>query len=522
MDPVLQSQAGGRRRRVGFALHAAALLAAWCFLPETLTSARYVLAGNAGRGVVERVLVLGFSAIVVSTAAAWVELRRRPSGAPAAAARKAFVALVAAWLWTVFPQQDLIVARPQPALAAAVAALVFSTASLAAALAPARLPRVRRALDLGLTSLAVALLALELGLQAASRLDASPLLARRRAQDDDSVLRALRLAPGTPHLGGRANSDGYVDEEFSAARTRPRRAVSIGDSFSIGVVPHLFHFTTVAEERLGDTEILNLGVPGIGPAQYRLLLESDGLALAPDLVLVQLFAGNDLEETSPAQPSAGWPWMQRGNVMLFLLAQRLQAILRERARSGIDAGELERRLGRELEAGLAERELERALPHLVDPTLEPPSYSPERFLGIESYRAKLLGSPSPAEYARLLEQLDVLLEVAGDVPLAFVILPDEFQVDDALWAEVTAAAGGAALERERFQRVVLEWARARGVPALDLLPELRAVPPWSDGRPHLFHLRDTHFNRRGNRAAGEALARFLGEILPASVEASVR
>ena len=103
-----------------------------------------------------------------------------------------------------------------------------------------------------------------------------------------------------------------------------------------------------------------------------------------------------------------------------------------------------------------------------------------------------------------------------------MILPDEFQVDDALWAEVQAADGAEPLERDRFQRIVCEWARERGVPALDLLPELRAVPPWSDGRPHLYHLRDTHFNRRGNRAAGEALARFLATFLPAPGQADAR
>lgn len=38
---------------------------------------------------------------------------------------------------------------------------------------------------------------------------------------------------------------------------------------------------------------------------------------------------------------------------------------------------------------------------------------------------------------------------------------------------------------------------------------LRAAPPWEDGRRHVYHLRDTHWNARGNRIAGEELARFL-------------
>ncbi|HVS18394.1 MAG TPA: hypothetical protein VMT18_07335, partial [Planctomycetota bacterium] len=254
--------------------------------------------------------------------------------------------------------------------------------------------------------------------------------------------------------------------------------------------------------------------------RQRVLLE--GLELAPDLVLVGLFAGNDLEQyTLP--PPAGWlAWLERRHVMLYLTWHRLSAILLERARSGADAREIERGLGRGIAAGLAARELEHRLPHLVDPELEPASYSPERFMDIEVGRARLLGRLSEAEYARLLVQLDELVETAGEVPLAFVLIPDEFQVDDALWAEVLAAAGDEPLERERFQEVVRAWAEARGVPLCDLLPELRAAEPWSDGRPHLYHLRDTHFNARGNRAAGEALARFLAGVLPTPSFASER
>ena len=40
----------------------------------------------------------------------------------------------------------------------------------------------------------------------------------------------------------------------------------------------------------------------------------------------------------------------------------------------------------------------------------------------------------------------------------------------------------------------------------------RAVPPLTDGWRHVYHLRDTHFNVRGNRVAGEALAQALAEL----------
>lgn len=473
-----------------------------------------MLTGDSGKGVVRIVFALGLVALLTTAAAVWVELRGPRRATTAALLRRAFVALVAAWLWTVFPQQDLIVGRPLPKVFGAVAATVFSGLGLFAHVADARLPRAHKIFDLALSSAAVAVLLLELGLQVVAQVSHHPMLARVQSGRDDELLHALRLVPGAPHFGGPANSMGFIDDEFGAERKRPRRVVSIGDSFSVGVVPHPYHYTTVAEEVLGDTEILNLGVPGIGPPQYRVLLESDGLALAPDLIVIGLFAGNDLETYRLPTPPGLWSWMERRNVMLYLAWRRGRAVLLERARRGADTDAIERGLGRGLASGLRKDELERELPHLVDPTLERPIYSPEHHLTMELRRARLQGRPSEAEYATLRDQLDALVATAGEVPIAFLLLPDEFQVDDALWAELLAAADGEELERDRFQRVVADWGASRGVPVYDMLPELRATPPWSDGRPHLYHLRDTHFNARGNRAAGEALARFLAGVLP--------
>ena len=42
---------------------------------------------------------------------------------------------------------------------------------------------------------------------------------------------------------------------------------------------------------------------------------------------------------------------------------------------------------------------------------------------------------------------------------------------------------------------------------------MRAVPKEADGRRHLYHLRDTHWNARGNELAGEALAKFVVPLL---------
>ena len=58
-----------------------------------------------------------------------------------------------------------------------------------------------------------------------------------------------------------------------------------------------------------------------------------------------------------------------------------------------------------------------------------------------------------------------------------------------------------------------DWLSRQGIPTVDLLPPLLAVEPLADGRRHLFHLRDTHFNARGNDVAGKALAEGLRALL---------
>jgi hypothetical protein len=90
-----------------------------------------------------------------------------------------------------------------------------------------------------------------------------------------------------------------------------------------------------------------------------------------------------------------------------------------------------------------------------------------------------------------------------------MVIPDEFQVEDAVWEVARAGVDGERLDRDLPQRVLVAWLAEQDIPFLDLLPALRAVPPMADGNRHLYHRRDTHFNARGNEVVGEELARFL-------------
>ncbi len=118
----------------------------------------------------------------------------------------------------------------------------------------------------------------------------------------------------------------------------------------------------------------------------------------------------------------------------------------------------------------------------------------------------------PRSLVLLQESLLDAKRAAGNVPIAVMIIPDEFQVEDALWNEVSAAANRP-LERDRPQQRLMAWFVNSGIPVLDLLPVLRAVEPLEDGKRHVYHALDTHFNARGNEAAAGALLPFLRDLL---------
>ncbi len=110
----------------------------------------------------------------------------------------------------------------------------------------------------------------------------------------------FRPKPFTYHWNFRLNSRGYLDTEFEAEKGDTYRILGIGDSFTRGAVPYEHNFLTRLEDQLKQRnpsiEILNLGIAGTGPKEYLAQLMEEGLVLAPDLVLLSFFTGNDFTE----------------------------------------------------------------------------------------------------------------------------------------------------------------------------------------------------------------------------------
>jgi hypothetical protein len=394
-----------------------------------------------------------------------------------------------------------------PVAAWMAASFAYAAWWLLPALKPRFSSRTRHRLDVICMSVTLALILAEVVLRMLSVVWASPLLV---TDSTPSQIRrdTDRVQPGTERFSFPVNSAGHYDTEFlpPSERSLPL-VVTIGDTFSYGIVPHHYHFTTVAEREFPGAEIYNMGFPGTNPTDYLYQLVEEALPLKPDLVVIALFVGNDIVVEAPKTSPTGWYDAER--YMLGIVWHRLQFLRRaqdrDRAQHSPDpTGD-----------NLAVR-----YPFLTNPTLESPSMGEEAFLGLEARNAQSGALDHPGMYERFLAALQNIEDAAGDVPLAFLIIPDEYQVNDELW-QALVERSELPLQRDLPQVKIREWAQAGNREIVDILPLLLAQEPLPDGQRHLYHLRDGRFNARGNLIAGRALARLIEDRLAAAERADL-
>jgi hypothetical protein len=345
-----------------------------------------------------------------------------------------------------------------------------------------RLARAGRVLEVVATNAALTLLLAEAALQTLAAFCGSSLLLT-------DTLDAYRLSPGRDYGGGlRGNSLGYPGPDILAAKAPGvRRVAALGDSFAVGpAVPFAENYLTRLQRALPGVEVCNFGVSAAGPREYRAVLARDVWPVRPDVVLVSVFVGNDITESLPTPRH-----FDPRSHAVYLLCERGWRLARERRRQSAEA------------------------PAALPDRLGAPPLSEEIFRAVEARRlAVCLTPPPPAlerKWQRALAHLDRLVNDcrARAVPVAFVLIPDEFQVNPAVLEQAACDANLARgpLDLDLPQRRLCAFCANRDVPCLDLLPAFRGVPD-------TYAPRDTHWNVRGNRLAAAAIAEWLRERLP--------
>jgi lysophospholipase L1-like esterase len=285
------------------------------------------------------------------------------------------------------------------------------------------------------------------------------------------------------------NAKGLRGPEVDYAR-RPGtpRLLYLGDSVAVGygLVGHEASFPYQAAESLERAlgrrvETVNGAVNGYSTWQEVAWLEREGLRYQPDLVVLAFVLNDvwaDLQAARGGPVGASKPLRLSVDSGLDRLANRsaLVALARQ--------GALRFRFGRDVRAG-AVREEFRSVRALVE---EPGSAQVA-----QAWAANLAN----------LDRLAALCRARG-LRLCLVVFPFAFQLD----------AGEAADDPQRRLR---EFARERGLPALDLLPVLRARAKADGIAAADYFLDEAHPSPLGSVVVGNALSEFvIGQgLLPA-------
>lgn len=303
----------------------------------------------------------------------------------------------------------------------------------------------------------------------------------------------VQVEYGDPEFSTRVTHDshGYRSTEIPRERTPGKtRVLVLGDSFAYGIgVEDDETFSARLLRMDPRLEVINTGVSGYGTSQQLLLLQEEGLAFSPDVVLVAFF-WNDvansfyrevprfvLEEGRPRHEPPSEDWQHE-------------------VESWKPSPPHRRRLLRHS-----------YLYRFASDRLALGRFQARRWLGVPIERG-LRVNPEDQEAAwsltfALLREIAAIARAHG-AETVLAVIPEQAQVQPQTRIE------GLEPDDYEVQEKLRTFASAEGIAYLDLLPALSAEFQ-ATGRP-LYYLRDRHLNARGHEVTAEAIYAFLGEL----------
>ncbi len=288
-----------------------------------------------------------------------------------------------------------------------------------------------------------------------------------------------RGKPFAPNYDSRLNALGFNDVDHTPERAPGRmRIVALGDSFAFGVVPQSGNYLTLLGEELRrrgvPADVVNMGIPGIGPNDYLSLFVREGLAIQPDLVLVSFFIGNDF--VTPSRRLAD-------HVYVLTLGRYVLSLLTRFEGAVIHGGQ----------------------PYQDDA----PTFAEEHFLNIQQSLSEIYRRDNERLTGQVAKAMQPLLTLKAIVrergmQLRVVMIPDELQVDPAMQEQIAARLR---LSPDRLDfalpnRLLGASLDQAGIPYLDL----REAFASATREARHYKPADTHWNLRGNALASRLIA----------------
>lgn len=282
------------------------------------------------------------------------------------------------------------------------------------------------------------------------------------------------------------NSKGFKDREFNQEKAPGiYRILGIGDSFAYGVVPYQYNYYTRLEEKLNQlekkVEIINMGIPGLGPKDYLSIFVDEGLELNPEMAIVSFFVGNDFTDSQSARSIYSYSYI----ASFIKLAIDLQKSYEGRQINGNIVYEDDR-----------------------------PSLDEEKFLEIQTSRSYIYLKENNNFQNQLKLAVSYLRKIkdiceAKDIEFLVVIIPDELQVNEKLQSQVIQALGNS---RDNFDftlpnRLLSRELEGEKIKYIDMLSEFKSV----SRSKRVYKPQDTHWNIAGNELAAEMIYKYLSE-----------
>ncbi|NJK37316.1 MAG: hypothetical protein HC835_10615 [Oscillatoriales cyanobacterium RM2_1_1] len=290
----------------------------------------------------------------------------------------------------------------------------------------------------------------------------------------------------------KLNSQGFKDVEFTVEKPENTfRILGVGDSFNFGIVPYRYNFLTLLEEKLNQNtkknsqkgvEIINMGIPGLGPKDYLSLLVNEGLKLEPDMVLLSFYVGNDFLDNQLKAQERRW---NRSYVMSFL-----HSILA---------------LSTQYEGQVFNPKNQ--LKYLDDQ----PTRTNDSYLNDTKNKSNMfVKDPADdifAEYFK--DAVSDILKIKDicdhqNIELVVLIIPDEVQVDQKLQAQILEMFDADKPDKLDFQlpnRLLHQTFNQAGIDYIDPLKDFKVA----SAQTRLYKPNDTHWNIAGNQLAAELL-----------------
>ena len=287
------------------------------------------------------------------------------------------------------------------------------------------------------------------------------------------------------------NRAGLRGPEIGPKAPGTLRVLALGDSFTFGVGAQAMEtYPARLQELLRSrgvrAEVLNAGAPGYGVPDEVAWFQRWGWTLEPDLILVTVFVGNDLQDAAP-----GGPKVMVVDGALVLQGERSRSLSRwlyyhshlfVLLKSSALGGPVRRLLG--LPEPLETRELRSELALYAK--------------GQPSKMAREGGTATEKAVAALAES-------AGGTRILAVIIPSLVQVDPIRWQASLKRFGldPEEYDPDRLNRLFREIFARHGIPVLDLTePFARAIQRGEK----IYYPIDQHLTPAGYRLTARSVA----------------